>query len=202
MKWRLQELNRVPYGGGYEVVDPITGVAVYGTTFKMLMNRVFEERKANGAPIGLDIENEVEGWVCAKYSNECEPADASLPGKRGLTLGDVVRGTRVLLSFKLAGSPLVPAEEAERRAKICAGCRYNVQFPMPCAGLCGELLSAVQAIIGNNATPTNNSSKSCAICKCYTGAHVWMPLEILKKGLDKDMEKAFSMIDWCWKKTT
>lgn len=190
----------VPYGSKFEVIDPATKLTITGTTFRMLFNAACASRKANSVPEGLGFREEVMDWVCQKYPQECKPVDFSRP-KTSLSLSDVLRGTHVLVAFKLAGSPLVDSKEAERRAGICAQCKLNVAFPKPCGGLCGELKTMVDTIIGNVRTPTDNSNKSCAICRCYTSAHVWLPLDILDKGLTDDMRKQFKSVPDCWKKS-
>lgn len=166
----------------------------------MVLTLALKGRHANGIPVGLDFEKELERDLCASKPDECIWVDPAIPKNRKLSFSDVVRGTTVLLNFKLAGSPLVDTQEANRRASICSNCIFNVQFDRPCAGKCGELNEIVLKIIGGQGTPYDNTTKSCAVCSCYSAAHVWIPMEILDTGLTDDMRKAFNSIQHCWKK--
>jgi hypothetical protein len=190
----------VPYGGVYRWTDPITKVEVLGTHWEMLLNRIYDERKANGIPCGLGFEDEVELDLCRDYPAECELNDPRFPKKRGwLSFHEIVAGTRALLKFKLAGSPLVAQEEAERRANICATCPFNVEFQRPCAGLCGELNTLVQAIVGGRQTSNAGRLKSCQLCGCFIGAAIWIPVDIQREVLTDAQREQFDNVDWCWK---
>lgn len=167
----------------------------------MVLTFALQERKANNVPVGLDFEKELERDLCASKPEECEWVDAAVPRKRRLSFQDVINGTRVLLNFKLSGSPLVDHQEANRRAAICSTCTFNTVFDRPCGGRCGELNEIVLKIIGGQGTPYDDPSKSCGLCGCTTAAHVWLPLDILATGLNDDMKKAFNSLSWCWKKT-
>lgn len=201
MKIQLKSRGVIPYGGYFKFREPATGQYLNGGTWDMLLQTVRDYRKANGIPLGLDFEDEVETQVCRNQPDECDYIDDSIPRDRQLSMSDVIRGTKVLLSFKLAGSPLVSREEAERRGSICSGCRFNVTFPRPCTGLCPELRDLVVAIVGNQGTQYDKDLKSCSICGCFTQAHIWLPLDILDKGLTEGMRSAFNSIPHCWKKT-
>jgi hypothetical protein len=202
MKYRLKELGQVPYGGGFEINRPDLGMVGSGTVFDMLDRNVRQYRRANGIPTGLGFSEELECAVCEKYPVECEPTDSNLPLKRRLTLDDVVRGTKVLLALKLSGSQLVPKEEAERRGAICARCPLAMQFPKPCNGLCAELKTVVDAIVGGYTTSMDNDYRSCAICSCYIGSQIRLPYAVLEKGLTHQMKLEFqtaSQSFGCWK---
>lgn len=201
MKFRIKERNTIPYGGYWVWKDPITGLTVKGTHWNMLLDRIRDERKANGIPIGLGFEEELERDLCRDFPGECEWSDPSIPRNRRLTMHDVVQGTRFIAAFKAAGSPLVAHEEATRRAQICSKCPFNVQFTKPCAGLCPELLGLVQSVTGiHNRTQYDEDLRSCSLCGCYTRVSVWVPLDIQRGVLSEDQRKMFDQLDFCWKK--
>lgn len=199
MHQELKARSQIPYGGGWFWKDPVSGVEVRGTNFDMVLQFAIKERQANGIPIGLDFERELERDLCASKPDECEYVDPAIPRKKRLSFADVLNGTRVLLNFKLAGSPLVDHQEANRRASICATCPFNVQFDRPCIR-CGDLQDIVLKIIGGQGTPYDDNNKSCSLCGCYTAAHVWLPYSILETGLSDDMKKAFASLPFCWKR--
>ena len=190
----------IPYGGEYRWRDPITKVEVVGSHWNMLMNRIYDERKANGVPCGIEFEKEVEEALCRDYPQECEINDPRFP-RRVARLGfaEIVAGTRLLLKVKLGGVPLVQQEEAARRADICATCPFNVHFNKPCAGLCGELYSVVKAIVGGAALPNEERVNSCSICGCFIGAAVWLPVDVQRSVLTDDQKMQFDNVPNCWK---
>jgi hypothetical protein len=190
----------VPYGGVYRWVDPISKVEVLGTHWEMLMNRIYEERRANSLPCGIEFEAEVEADLCRDYPAECELNDPRFPKKRGwIPFHEIVAGTKLLLRFKLAGSPLVAQEEAERRANICATCPFNVEYHRPCAGLCGELKSLVESIVGAARVSQESRLKSCSLCGCFLGAAVWLPVDLQRSVLSETQTGQFDNVEWCWK---
>jgi len=196
---RLKAKNRVPYGGQYEIVDPLTGYRGRGK-FSLLVNELKEARKANGFPIGLDFEREVEGWVCEQYPQECEEHNPAIPRRpRSLTTSDVIRGTTVMLAHWLAGRPIETREEAERRASICAGCRYNVPIQSRCGGICAELSNIVERVVGGKGTSMDGALHSCFICGCHLRAAVWTTLDVQCKAVDGHMQSQFASVPNCWK---
>lgn len=200
MMKKLKARSRVPYGGEFVTKDRLTGIEFRGTTFEMVFNRVVASRKANGLPMGLDFATEVEGWLCEDHPSECDERNPAIPRKpRELGMADVLNGTKVMLAHFLGGSKVVSPEEAERRADICAGCRYNVPFRTPCGGICTELLAIVERVIKGRGTSKDASLQSCFICGCVLRAAVWTEIPIQCKGVDENMKKQFASVPNCWK---
>lgn len=201
MPTQLQSKNRIPYGGLYVVTDPLTKSEVRAGRFDLLVRKLIDARKANGLPIGLDFESEVENWVCAAYPQECVEFNPAIPRvPREIGMGDVVRGTRVMLEHWIAGRPIEERPEAERRAEICSRCRYNVGIRSPCGGICAELREIVNRVIGGKGTSHDSDLGSCSICRCELKSAVWTTLEIQCKGVTEDMKKQFTSVPECWKK--
>lgn len=188
-----------PSSGSYAVTDPLTKILCTASTFEGLVNRVGQVRAAMGCASGLNLREELEQWICSQLPQDCTEVDMSIPQKRSLTLTDVIRGTKVLASFVLDGMKPVSREEAERRAQVCIACPYNIRFPTPCTGVCGELLNLALQFSGNQGTQYDRALKSCNVCGCYNMAQIWIPIENLKRGLTEDMEKQFKAVPNCWK---
>lgn len=202
MKWKLKAPGQVPYGAQYMLDLPERGMVGTGTVFDMLETRVRLWRKANGWPMGLGLSEEIEQCVCEKYPAECEADDTLLPIRRRLTLDDVIRGTKVILAMKLHPDPLVPKAEAERRGAICEKCPLAIQFPKPCGGLCGELKTIVDSVIGGYDTRFDTDYRSCSVCSCYFSSQIRIKYELLDKGLTDQMRGEFRMANEaynCWK---
>ncbi len=201
MKARLASRGRVPYGGGYRIKDPLSGCDLFGTTFDMVMAKAVASRKANGLPIGLGFDDEVEQWCCSAQPSECVDVDPLKPRKKRLTLDDMLRGAKVLMSFKLGGSKLVSKEEAERRAAICAKCWMNAGYQRPCS-VCQELADLVRSITGGGKTSLDAKLHACHVCGCSLQASVWLGLGDQCKGVTEEMRKEFRYmkeVAGCWK---
>lgn len=198
---RLIHKQRVPYGGLYELSSPKSGFVGSGFNFYAIEASVLKYRRANGIPVGIGFQDELETLLCEKYPDECKETDPKIPGKpERLRLGDVILGTRVMIAFVVSGMKVVPDTEAERRAQICSACKYNVPFSKPCGGGCGELKDIVRRIVGNRKTSVEEKLNSCHVCHCYLTAAVWIPAEIQIKPLSDDKKSQFEKIAHCWKK--
>lgn len=169
----------------------------------MLVNRVREHRQANGFPIGLEFEQEIENYICLNQSTECHPFDERIPRNKKFVIGDIIRGTSVMLQHWIAGSPVVPREEAENRAQICLKCPHNSSYSKPCSiGICGELKQVVSRIVDHQGTRYDKDLQACAICGCFLQAAIWVPLEVQCKGVTDEMKEQFKYTKEhysCWK---
>lgn len=191
-----------PYGGAYEIKRPDLGMVGIGTTFEMLEDKVRAYRRAMGMPTGLGFSEELEQKICELYPQEAEVCDPNLPRAMKLSYGDITAGTKVLWSFKKAGSPLVPQAEAVRRGAICSNCKLCVPFTKPCNGLCGELKDYVDYLTSGYTTPYDNDLRGCSICHCFYSGHIRIPYEHLNKGLNDEERSQFQAANqlWgCWK---
>ena len=199
-KPKLTNKNIIPYGGGFRITDPATGVASFGLDFGMLVSNMSQVRRSNGVPIGIEFEDEVEQWCCRDNPAACTESDPDVPTRRNLTLADVINGTKVMAAFKLAGSPIVDRTEAERRAVICKACPFNQIFSKPCAGICQELRDVVTSIVGAQGTQYDGYLNACSICGCFLMAAIWLPLDIQCKGVSDQMKRRFANVaTGCWK---
>jgi hypothetical protein len=152
-----------------------------------------------GAVSGLDLRTEVENWICEERPEDCTEVDMNIPRKRSLTLSDVLRGSRVMVSFIAHGANPVEREEAENRAKICMLCEFNQFFPKPCVGICGELKELATRISGNQGTQYDKHLQSCSICGCFLQAAIWIPLSSQCLGVNAIMKQQFKNVQGCWK---
>ena len=196
---KLKHLQAIPYGGAFRIVDPLTGVSSAGLQFENLLQKMIKAREANGVPVGLSFADEVEKWACLQYPEECEDTDPNAPKRRNLTLTDVINGTRVMVAFKMAGSPLVDRTEAERRAQICIRCPMNQGFAKSCTGTCAELQAVVASVTGHIGTQYDANLHACGICGCFLQSAIHLPLEIQCKGVSDQMKRQFANVPNCWK---
>ena len=195
----LRERSAPPYGGLWELHRPDIGIVGTGYIFDVLVDNCRTWRVANAIPVGLGFEYEVQKACCEAKPDHCRPCDPVLH-PRTLTFSDVFAGTQTMFRHILAGSPLVPEVEAERRAEICSRCPFNVSFSTPCNGICESLKKMVKAITGSATTSRNASLRSCFFCGCFLQSAVWLPLAIQLKPLSQEQKDKLKSVGECWKK--
>tara|TARA_R110002020_G_scaffold265840_7_gene480666 strand:+ start:3012 stop:3599 length:588 start_codon:yes stop_codon:yes gene_type:complete len=167
------------------------------TSFNNLVDAVRDHRVANGYPIQMDFEREVEEGVCLQIPEACKEApDRLLPLR--LKIANVMRFTITLGESILKGSPRVDSTEANRRASICSDCPANVRAE-GCGGCNSTRVNElVEKLTG--AKPTNHDDKleSCKYCGCFNKAQVWFPLDLLQKHTSEEIRE--ELPENCWKK--
>jgi hypothetical protein len=165
--------------------------------------RIQDHRAYNGYPTPVNWIAEAEDQLCKLLppgwcvQETGEPPPWFLDTRLGME--DVLRGTKVLASFVMAGAPLVDKETALTRAKVCAGCPFAISAEG--CGACHGLSNAIAEVIGSVELETDAqlSNKMCAVCKCAARAQVWLPAEFLSRGVTDLMLEQFPE-DWCWKR--
>jgi hypothetical protein len=202
-KPRIKTKTQLPYGGGFNLNSPEKGMVGFGTTFEMLMDRLRDYRHANGIPIGIGFEDEVEQEICARYPDACKETDSRIPPREiTLSAGDVVRGTKVFAMQWANGRPTVEPEEAYRRARICVACPFQRSVPQGCGGRCGELKDFAKSMVGSKTTPYDGLLQSCGICHCWNSVSIWVPVETQWNVLNDQQKQQFQYAadnHGCWK---
>jgi len=171
--WRVDKDLRTPTPG--EPSDYI-----YGGDLEDLCKKFSDYRISNNLQLG-DTQAQVEDWICRNSASKCRPSNPPKPE------GDVkARGAMVAQFFRymaqrFQSSEVVSQEEAERRAEICANCRFNVRVDdAGCVG-CFGLAARIVALIGENKTKLDSSLFFCGICGCSNTVSVFAPLPVLEK---------------------
>ena len=183
--------------GGWRYVVPETKTSLKSGSLEDLKREVKKHLEANSLPVPADLAAVIENQLCELIGPEwCSWGSAKYAAHPTMSASDVVNGTKVILSWKLEGSPFEDQNEANRRAAICASCMMNVHVA-GCVG-CSGLQGVVRKMVGGKKTAHDHLLKSCAICKCLNGAQVWLPLDTLWRGVTSDINEAFP--DHCWKK--
>lgn len=167
------------------------------------LERIRAHREFNGYPEPDDWKEEAEdqlcrllppGW-CRQVTGE--PPEWYLNSR--LSMDDVLRGTRVLVSFVSNGAHIVDKAVASARGAICAGCPFSahVEGCGPCVGLS----NLIAEVAGSQSLPSDAvlENKSCLVCKCSARAQIWVPIEFLEKGVTEEMLAQFPA-DYCWKR--
>jgi len=171
--WKVDKHLRTPSPGN-------STDYVYGGDLQDLCQKFAEYRIANNLQLG-DTQAQVEDWICRNTQSQCRPAN---PPR---TEGDVKASGAMVVQFfrymaaRFRSSDIVTQEEAERRAEICANCRFNVRVDdAGCVG-CFGLAARIAALIGDCRTKLDSSLFFCGICGCNNSVSVFAPLSVLEK---------------------
>lgn len=204
MKMLLRSKFHVPYGSHFRLDLPKQGMVGIGSDFAQLLTSCSAWRKANGLPVGLHFEDELETEVCRHYPNECTMDTTNLPQPKGTIDGSVIAsGSRVLLEHILNGRQLVSQEEANQRAAICMKCPWRVSMRHGCGGPCGAIVAIISATASKDTVPPLGNY-SCGICRCFLKAAAFLPLEVQCVGIDAQTKAEFSQVQVaypeCWKR--
>lgn len=193
---RLTDKQTTP-PNGWRYRQRESGKLITATSFMNLVAAVRQHRIANGYPIQMDMELEIEDGVCKEVPEVCKERPADLIPQR-LTIANVVAFTMTLGESILKGNPRVDQEEADRRGSICAGCPANVK-----ADGCGGCNSArldqvISKVTKSGTTQFDSMLESCKFCGCLNRAQIWFPLEILQNHIKPEVRDALP--EHCWKK--
>ncbi len=187
--------------GNWPALCPETKAWVIGGDWEDLKKKYYEHLLSNGVPIPANLSAFLQDLVCRSAPvgwKGCR-MDTST---RYLGWEDLVRWGRTMLGS--IGREFVPQEEAERRASICAGCRYQTEISGFCS-VCSGIPAVMLALVKGKSTSKDEQLKTCSLCACKNSAAVHYPLDVL--------QKASSGIEWpldtrmdgqeavqCWKR--
>jgi hypothetical protein len=183
--------------GGWRYTQRESGKLISSPSFPSLVVAVRQHRMANGYPLQMDMEQEVEEGACKESPGHCDDMPPDLiPSK--LTLSNVFAFTMTLGESLLKGNPRVDDEEADRRAAVCAGCSDNV--PIGGCGGCNAktINSAIEKLTRAKPTKLDDKLHTCRYCGCLNKAQIWFPLDILQNHINPKIREALPA--HCWKK--
>jgi len=175
---------------GWIVKCPIINEEVYGGDFWDMVGNCEKLLVSKGITPPTDLVSQIEHNLCDRLAGHqgCVPCTSK---KQTLGFAEIVRWVRAMYQFATKGKfELVPQEEAERRAKICAACPHQINTSgcWGCKGIAGML----PHIAGARKTSYDMQLKACGICGCYNAVSVHLPVEV-QGGEDLEFP------DFCWK---
>lgn len=161
------------------------------TDYWTWIERVNLHRRANNlAPISAEeAEDQLcqtlpPGW-CKQTKEGGTPAVNTRFGWK-----DVVEGMKSFARVVRTG--FVSQAEADRRARICASCYFNVGVEG--CGSCHKMATLVTGEVASKKTSYDPRLKACAVCKCALKSLIWFPLNALNPD-KRDLVPSF-----CWQK--
>lgn len=188
--------------GRFNYLHTETGHISSSHSYDQWLGKIASHREANNLPPITPEDAEHQNCMRlapATARSFCNAGDGDFTTEAvQLKFADIMRGTRTIAAFKLAGSPLVSNEEAERRAAICRLCEWNTPYASPCGTTCAELTSLVETLVGGEKTSYDEDLRACAICHCSLKAKIHIPLEILRKTEEPAHQELFP--PFCWQK--
>ncbi len=175
---------------GWWVKCPIVNEPVHGGDFWDMVSNCEKLLVSKGITPPTDFVSQIENNLCDRMAgNEnCVPCSQE---KQKLGFGEIVRWVKAMYQFAVNGKfELVPQEEAERRAKICAACPHQIATSgcWGCKGIAGML----PHIAGARKTSYDLQLKACGVCGCYNAVSVHLPVEV-QGGENLEFP------DFCWK---
>jgi hypothetical protein len=184
---------------GFRFTHPETSHRSEAMDWFTWQDRIRAHRKANDLP--PISETVADDQLCQQLPPEwCSHAENNRKWvNTRLSLGDIVNGFVAYVKLAIRGFETVSQAEADRRARICAGCFLNVNAQG--CGACGQMATLITGDIAKKKTAFDDALKACAACLCPNKSTVHFPLSILEEA-DPNDEKQPLFADFCWRKKT
>lgn len=170
--------------------DPDTGFEYLETTERDLIRRIASYRAQNRLTPITHLDIVLQNYWCSLKENqgECEPCAVL---KRGL-LAYVRGGIALIDNLWYGAAARVSQEEADRRAKICIDCVYNV-FPDKDAFVAWSDMIAEHSV-GTSKSKYHDQLGNCEVCTCTLKAKVFYKGDM---GLTEEQKDKMIKVG-CW----
>lgn len=193
---RLLRKDVVP-PDSYRFTHSETAHTSRGPDYWTWMENIRAHRKANNLELPADMDARAEDQLCKQIPPEwCEHSEKAGWVNTRMSFGDVMDGMKAFAKLMLGGFQFVDQAEADRRARICAGCFANTSAQG--CGTCRKLASLITGPVAGKRTQYDSDLKVCAICRCVNAAKVWFPQAILDEITTPEQQALFP--DFCWQK--
>lgn len=181
-----------PFGWWYRVADTRCVFVSYG--WNSLMKMVREHMGSNGIAIPEDLGRTMMEEYCANTGSVVCAENNPHQTKMQRMWDQGSRFFRTIKQMVTRGESLVPQEEAERRAAICAGCPLNDDGLQNCStcGAKGFIAEMTGYTIGKS-TSQDAALKTCGVCGCVNRLKVWFPVDCMDYT---DLRKMWP--EHCW----
>lgn len=178
---------------GFRYFQQETRFIVEAQDYWTWVAEVKKHRIGNG--ISLDgIEEQMQDQLCQTLpAGWCRQDDPNRP-RPDMRFGLSDIWNWAVAHIKLATTGFVAQEEAERRAKICAGCYMNV-MGQGCQS-CHKVAELFTTELAARKTESDSFLRNCAACKCYLKALVHFPIDILQNHASVQP----LLPSFCWQK--
>lgn len=158
----------VPYQ--YDFKDPDTGFQFKSHNKDDLNRQIVSYRSQNGLDPIEGLALVLENYWCGQIQNAGKCQECPPDMTRGFT--EYLAGGMVLLKAMLF-KRFVTQEVAEKRAKHCTECRYNI-FPDKGPFMAWTDEVAVQCVGAKRKTSYDDKLGQCAVCTCVLKSKVYI----------------------------
>jgi hypothetical protein len=188
--------------------------------FGQFCSMVLAFRQANSLPgaTGNQVMDDVDNFTCQRLGDDprwCQKKTAtSYPARLANLAKDAVHaatlyssGVKTLYDWGDEGFKPVGQEEAQSRSDVCTGrttghsCPYNQGAAFPLTGPVAEVIKAhvekknrlKLSVLGED------ELHACRICRCDMKLKVWVPIELIKAQMTKQVLNDFkTLYENCW----
>jgi hypothetical protein len=181
----------------FRYVHPETGHVSKSETYQSWVQEALTHRRANNLHTPAGFIFEMEDQLCSTLpAGWCKGVDPNMPRvDMRFNLRDVWNWGSAHVNMLLSGG-FVPQEEAERRAKICAGCQMNIRAE-GCTG-CADVATIFTSGLAKRSTSSDMFLRNCAVCRCFLRALVHFPQSVVDKVHAGIIDTAFP--SFCWQR--
>lgn len=195
---KLFQTNMTP-PTGWSYVQFQTGHRFNEPDFEAIVEAVRAHRWSNNLPrqSKTEVMEDVETQICSRSpSHVCRGADFEPASLSASTVHNAMKA----LASTWKDTPLVPQDEANRRADICRRCPFN-QPVHGCFGVaCNETMRILfETINRGRQTPSDDNLMGCSCCGCSCKVIVHFPLDVLRQATPDDRQRYFNRTEHCWR---
>ncbi len=153
----------------FKFKDPSTSYLYEASSMPELLSKIRGYRTQNGLEEIEFLETVVEDYLCRNFTEHNGMCRKKPPLKRGLV--KVMQGG-VGLVKNLMFKHFVSQEEADRRATICKGCKFN---SFPDRGNFVKWSDGMALLsIGERRSKCHDDLGTCLVCQCPLRSKVWI----------------------------
>jgi len=141
-----------------------------------LINWVAMQRFENGGDLTPGWKDRLVTSVCEAHPelNGCIPTK---PKERRVTLSDITLFFHAMKKWQALDRKFVPQALADKRAKICSECEFNVPI-VGCWG-CANIIPRILKMMKDKPTPYDLKLQGCSVCGCQNSAKVHFPVGVM-----------------------
>lgn len=194
----LKDRWLVPPGRRFFYQVPETNAFYENHVFDNLVIEVREHYVKNSLAVPKDLVALIEHYMCTNLPDGFCTGAPTRKKHKFISLHQVRNFTRVLSGVGVSAlkgeSRLVPHDESERRAAICANCsEYNDRR---LCTTCNGLGPFMRRLLGVHRTTSKDAVLgACGVCKCLLQVKIHITPEILSRTVETN-----EYPDHCWMK--
>tara|TARA_R110002153_G_scaffold7380_8_gene33153 strand:+ start:2324 stop:2944 length:621 start_codon:yes stop_codon:yes gene_type:complete len=171
------------------------GTVYSAGSFESLMSKVRMHRLDESGDLSPGWQHRLGTKVVEENpvaTTHCSVPEGEANYRVKVSAGDIGNFIFSMKRWMMTGGVVVPSDEAERRASICAVCPHNIEA-VGCS-TCMGILPKVMGLIKNRKTTHHEELESCSRCSCALKAKVWLPMDVVSGG------QVLTLPEKCWLK--